>query len=157
MRSVSVKGVLVRDGTVLLLEYVEPSLHYNFPGGKVREGESLYDALRRTCAQEIQLDVEPDRLLAVAEYDPRTWSGRWGDVPKLQLNFLVSAGGEPALPEVFHEELVPSRLCWTPIAALETIDLLPRIGATVLSALRSDQEWDPLCQYVLGHRGIDYP
>src|SRR5262249_47731774 len=76
MRSVSVKGVLVRNGSVLVIEYVDPALHYNFPGGRTREGESLYDALLRTCAQEVQIDVVPDRLLAVAEYDPGKWHRR---------------------------------------------------------------------------------
>jgi 8-oxo-dGTP diphosphatase len=150
MRSVSVKGIIVRDDKVLMLEYADPFLHYNLPGGRLKEDESLEEGLVRTVAEEVQVTVSIDRLVAVAEYDPVRWQGRWGNIPKLQFNFLCTTSEEPCLPAEFHDDPVfPERLAWLPVESLADAPLLPWIGGTVLAGLRSPGPWNPHCAYRL--------
>jgi 8-oxo-dGTP diphosphatase len=150
MRSVSVKGIIVRDDKVLMLEYADPFLHYNIPGGRLKEGESLDGGLIRSVAEEVQVTVAIDRLIAVAEYDPDRWNGRWGDIPKLQFNFLCTTAEEPSLPAEFHDDPVfPERLTWLPVEDLADAPLLPWIGPTVLAGLRAATGWNPHCVYRL--------
>jgi 8-oxo-dGTP pyrophosphatase MutT (NUDIX family) len=70
------KAVIVKDGRFLL---VRKSLDdpYNpgkweLPGGRLKEDESLDDALKREVREEVGLDVVPGRPLAI-------WSWRLGD------------------------------------------------------------------------------
>jgi 8-oxo-dGTP diphosphatase len=150
VRSISVKGIIVRNGRVLMLEYADPFLHYNLPGGRLKEGESLEAGLKRTVGEEVQVPVEIGRLVAVAAYDPARWNGRWGDVPKLQFNFLCSADGEPSLPDVLHDDPVfPECLTWLAIDELAHAPLLPWIGPTVLAGLSAAAPWNPHCFYRL--------
>src|SRR2546430_1615193 len=41
--SVSVKAVVVRAGRVLAVRYNDPFVHYNLPGGRLFDGETLYE------------------------------------------------------------------------------------------------------------------
>jgi 8-oxo-dGTP diphosphatase len=55
-----VVALLVRDGAVLMGERrpgkVYP-LHWEFPGGKVEDGESLEEALRRELREELAIEI----------------------------------------------------------------------------------------------------
>jgi 8-oxo-dGTP diphosphatase len=42
---------------------------WEFPGGKIREGESASQAAVRECAEELSLAVEPIEALPVVEHD----------------------------------------------------------------------------------------
>jgi 8-oxo-dGTP pyrophosphatase MutT (NUDIX family) len=44
--------------------------HYALPGGRIGRGESVTDAIRREFREEVDFDVEPLRLLYVAEVTP---------------------------------------------------------------------------------------
>jgi 8-oxo-dGTP pyrophosphatase MutT (NUDIX family) len=58
---VSVKGVVIRDGRVVLLE--NERREWELPGGKLDPGESPERCVVREIEEELQLRVEPSRLL----------------------------------------------------------------------------------------------
>lgn len=56
-------GVIVREGRILCMQkprtrYPYTSLHWEFPGGKIEEGETPEEALRRELREEMDYEVE---------------------------------------------------------------------------------------------------
>lgn len=65
---VRVGAVIMLDGALVVSRERRRGVeHILLPGGRVRAGESVFDTLRREVAEETGLDVEPERLLYVAE------------------------------------------------------------------------------------------
>ncbi|MFF2546644.1 NUDIX domain-containing protein [Kitasatospora sp. NPDC058063] len=86
-----VTGIAVRDGQMLLLNQdTEGPRTWSLPGGKVEDGETLTQALRREMREETGLDVEVGRLLYVCDvtaagvvhisFEVAVTGGRIGDV-----------------------------------------------------------------------------
>ncbi|MGQ9645758.1 MAG: (deoxy)nucleoside triphosphate pyrophosphohydrolase [Thermodesulfobacteriota bacterium] len=60
-----VAGLMVEDGKILVTKRREDSPHgglWEFPGGKVNEGEEPRQALRRELREELDIDVEVGRI-----------------------------------------------------------------------------------------------
>lgn len=135
--SVSVKAAIVREGQLLLLSYDDQAgFHYNLPGGKTREGESLRDAVRRKVMLETGLSVTADRLLFVVEYVPQHFDHEFGDVQKVQFNFLahmLDPDAEPAMPNPPDADQVGFE--WVPLHRLNEKYLLPRVTDQLVTCL----------------------
>jgi 8-oxo-dGTP pyrophosphatase MutT (NUDIX family) len=58
---VSVKGVVIRDGKVILVQNGRDE--WELPGGKLELSESPKECLAREIAEELQLAVEPETIL----------------------------------------------------------------------------------------------
>jgi 8-oxo-dGTP pyrophosphatase MutT (NUDIX family) len=58
---VSVKGVVIRDGRVILLRNERDE--WELPGGKLELSESPERCLAREMAEELRLEIAPDRIL----------------------------------------------------------------------------------------------
>jgi ADP-ribose pyrophosphatase YjhB (NUDIX family) len=135
--SISVKAAVVREGHVLLLSYDDDSgFHYNLPGGKAREGESLRDAVSRKVRQETGLSVAASRLLYVVEYVPAVWCGEFGAQQKVQFNFMAAMldpSQQPCMPD--ERDPIQVGFDWYPIAGLGEAPLLPRVSTQLTAAL----------------------
>jgi ADP-ribose pyrophosphatase YjhB (NUDIX family) len=65
---VNVRALILRDGKVVVSRERRQGVeHVLLPGGRVRDGESIHDALRREVAEETGLMVSADQLLYIAE------------------------------------------------------------------------------------------
>ena len=110
-----VAGLMIEEGNVLVSQRKEDSPHgglWEFPGGKVMEGEEPREALRRELKEELDIEVEVGRIFdAVFEPHP--------EGPLLLLAFCCSkAKGHP-------RPLGCADLRWVPLKALEGLAMPP--------------------------------
>ena len=67
-------GIIIRDQQVLCVQrnigkYDDVSLKWEFPGGKVEENETDFDALRREIKEEMDWDIYVGSKLGNIKYD----------------------------------------------------------------------------------------
>ena len=135
---VGASAVVVRDETVLLIGYDlndGSGFHYNFPGGGVKNGEGLHEAVQREVWEEAGAKVDVGPLLFVTEYVPSKHSSRYGAAQKLSLFFrcTLKPGSEPQQPEAPID--TQAGVYWFPLSDLPNVPLLPSIGSRVQAAL----------------------
>lgn len=67
----SIAGIAVRNDRILVAKRVEGGpigLRWEFPGGKVEEGETDENALKREFDEELGIDVLPLRILGTSSF-----------------------------------------------------------------------------------------
>ncbi|TDQ40749.1 NUDIX domain-containing protein [Aureibacillus halotolerans] len=65
----SAKALIIRDNQILLTKNVDTDgVFYLFPGGGQEHGETLNEALKRECVEEIGQNVRVGELLHLREY-----------------------------------------------------------------------------------------
>ncbi|KAF0095040.1 MAG: NUDIX hydrolase [Puniceicoccaceae bacterium 5H] len=63
------RAVIIHDGKLLATKMRDwRGVYYILPGGGQQPGETLEDAVKRECLEEVGVEVEVDRLLYVREY-----------------------------------------------------------------------------------------
>ena len=64
-------AILIQDGRLLATQrgYGPWKDWWEFPGGKVEQGEEPREALRREMQEELAVDIEAGKLVASVEYD----------------------------------------------------------------------------------------
>ena len=124
---ISVKAVIVQDGKLLTLQCrdAEGSVFYVLPGGGQEAGESLHDALRRECLEEIGVPVSPGELLYVRDYMDEVQGQPDKTVQQVEIMFAATLeeGCAPAAghhPDDFQEEVA-----WLPLGRLEETVFYP--------------------------------
>jgi 8-oxo-dGTP diphosphatase len=141
--SVSAKGAVIRDGKLLVVRYDKPYLHYNLPGGRLRNGEGLREAVVRKLHEECLADVEVARLLFVYEHVPNPAAPLLVDYQKVQFTFLAELrpGSEPCLPTGDGDE---DGVDWIDLADVPTAPIEPPVAEKLVAALRAVSRYDPL-------------
>lgn len=112
---VEVRAVIVENGLVLLTkERRREGQHLALPGGRVKRGETIPEALRREVMEETGLEIQPGPLLYVLEATGRNRlqdlnlifaaepSGR-ADPDRCELVDPSRVGGEAVLPPILAE------------------------------------------------------
>ncbi|MBH1941049.1 (deoxy)nucleoside triphosphate pyrophosphohydrolase [Mobilitalea sibirica] len=72
MKKIEVVAAIIKDGDKILATqrgYGEFAGSWEFPGGKMEEGESREAALCREIKEELEVDIEVDDFLLTVEYD----------------------------------------------------------------------------------------
>lgn len=109
-----VAAVIFKDGKVFATQrgYGEFKDMWEFPGGKVEEGESPEDALRREIREELEVEINVGELIDTIEYDYPTFH------LSMKCYACTFAGGSPHLLE--HEAAK-----WLSAEQLLSVDWLP--------------------------------
>jgi 8-oxo-dGTP diphosphatase len=117
-----VAAAIVRDGRVLAARRRHDG-RWEFPGGKVEEGETPAHALRRECREELAVDVRVGAQLGAARSE---------DIV-LRL-FTCDLDGAAPTGSADHD-----RLRWLSARELESVDWLPadRVLLAAVAALLS--------------------
>lgn len=76
MKTIKVVAAIIKKGNQILIAQRlkgEFTGQWEFPGGKVEEGELPEEALKREIMEEMELDIDIDEFLMTAEYDYPTF------------------------------------------------------------------------------------
>jgi 8-oxo-dGTP pyrophosphatase MutT (NUDIX family) len=118
---VAVKGVLIRDGKVILLRNDRDE--WELPGGKLELSESPEQALAREIDEELRLAIEPERILD-------SWV--YSIVPGVHVLVLTYGCSEPSRGEAVlsdeHRELK-----WFPLAEVDSLRMPDGYKASIRS------------------------
>jgi 8-oxo-dGTP pyrophosphatase MutT (NUDIX family) len=102
----------------LLLLWKTQHGHYEFPGGKVEEGESLEEAARRECREELGVEVEVGPLLYTHRF---TIDGK--DLESHKFFGTLPSG---AVPQIMEPEKF-GHLLWMPLSAYGEYSCAPNV------------------------------
>lgn len=72
MKTINVAAaIIVKDGTVFATQrgYGDYKDWWEFPGGKLEEGETAEEAVTREIREELRAEIRVDRLFYTVEYD----------------------------------------------------------------------------------------
>src|ERR1700674_1597376 len=118
---VSVKGVIIRDGKVVLLRNERDE--WELPGGKLELSESPERCLAREISEELRLTIEPESILD-------SWI--YTIVPGVDVLVLTYGCLESSLDQAIlsdeHKELR-----WFPLAEIDTLNMPEGYKASIRS------------------------
>lgn len=131
----SVKAIIIDDGRLLCIQKRdEDGLYLLLPGGGQEPGETLHDALRRECREEIAAEVEIDDLRFVRDYIGRNHEFAADDADfhqvDLMFNCRLAVGAVATLGASPDDGQIG--IAWVPLAELDAARIYPRILARLL-------------------------
>lgn len=143
----SAKAIIIRDGCILLIRNRDADGDwYILPGGGQNHGETLHDALRRECREEIGSDVQVGELKLIREYIGRNHEFADHDGAMHQVEFMFECRIDEAYtPGSGHTpDTYQTGVAWLPLADLGRFRLYPK----VLIALLGNGLRDTGCVYL---------
>ena len=114
----TVVAAIIKDGPLVLLSKRDNPNHpsedgkWEFPGGKVRKGEQLREALKREIWEELDREIEVERLV-------HTQMNSYPHGEFLVFYYLCRLVREGTF------EKKTSLVCWTPLPLVSALDSLP--------------------------------
>jgi 8-oxo-dGTP diphosphatase len=124
---VRVAAVIVRQKQLLLVEHRKGGQRYwVLPGGRLQAGETLTAALQRELKEELSLETQVGRLLAIYEtLAPQRHT--------VNLAFAVEIGGQE--PEIDRGDPVLGGWLWVRLDRLRQLDFRPPIAPVLLELI----------------------
>lgn len=132
LHHLSVKGVVIRDGKILLVQYWEEGwgTHYNLPGGRQRKDETVRDALKRKMMEEAGADVDVGPFLFLYEFIGKNHD--YFDGPKHSVSMVfkceLRAGSTPSMATCTKpDEKFQTDVEWVPLDRFRTVQFWPSV------------------------------
>jgi 8-oxo-dGTP diphosphatase len=133
----SAQALIIRDeGVFTVVKTYQGKNEYILPGGGQEFGETLADAVKRECFEELGAEVRVDGLVTVREFIARNHSGNPDEQNIHVVNhiFACTLLTEPSLTEQKDTDQIG--ICWIPLTELEQYNFYPRF---LISLLKSEQ------------------
>lgn len=132
----SAKAVIIHNEHVLLTKNEDDrGSFYLFPGGGQEHGESLHEAVRRECIEEIGQEVIVNDLLYVREYIGKNHQfAEWdSDVHQVEFYFSCELKEQAAdIANGINPDEMQIGVEWVKFSDLEHIRVYPQILAPIL-------------------------
>lgn len=114
-----VTGILIEENSILLVKHKQPvgaNRFWSLPGGKLEQGETLEQAMKREMLEETGLDTDIQRLLYVCEKPEER-------VHRIHFLFqLKKTGGALTLPSNLYDENHITDIQFVPLERLEALN-----------------------------------
>ena len=113
-------AVIVKDGYILAAQkgYGEFKGKWEFPGGKVKDGEDYKDTVIREIKEELNADINVDDFLTTIHYE-------YPEFNLIMHTFLCSLKSDIHFTYHNERELEHDNLVWLETVDLDHIDWLP--------------------------------
>lgn len=133
---VAARAVIVRDGKLLVVVLRDDSgPFYILPGGGQNHGETLSDAVRRECAEELGIHVIPKKMLYLREYIGRNHSfkTRHKAFHQVEVIFECEIENEDDIGHGAKEDKRQVGFAWLPLSELKASRFFPSVFKTFLT------------------------
>lgn len=134
---VSVKAIIIEEDRILCTKNVDPTgFFYLLPGGGQEPGESLVDALRRECREELGVRIIPGKLLYVRDYigSKHEFAEHDSDHHQLELMFECELAEDDNLGAGHVPDAYQVGLEWLPLDSLGCYRFYPNALTSVLTS-----------------------
>ncbi len=124
----SVKAIIVRDKHLLVTKNcIIDQEWYLLPGGGQHHGESLSDALKRECMEEVGATITMGPLLYVRDYigANHEFADADGHMHQVEFMFLCDIVGEYAPVSGTEPDQYQTGVYWLPLSELPRLPLYP--------------------------------
>jgi ADP-ribose pyrophosphatase YjhB (NUDIX family) len=133
----SAKAIIIRGGKILCTKNLSQfnEIYYLLPGGGQEHGETLIDALKRECFEELGLRVSPKSLRYVRDYigDNHEFKHIHPGVHQVEYMFIceIDANAEARITSADQYQI---GIEWLTLAQLADVRLYPQILKKLISA-----------------------
>lgn len=132
-------ALIVKDNSILLVEYDDHGIHYNLPGGGAEPGETLIEGVIREAYEEMNADIEVGPLALIYEFAPHKQSGDYDPYGTHGLHLIfdckIKDGSIPRLPD--NPDLHQVAVKWIHIDELDSIVLIPNIKEQIRTYIKN--------------------
>jgi len=120
------KAIIIEDDKILLIKH--KNNYYTLPGGGQNHNETLEEALKRECLEEIGGEVQVKEVRFITEYigDRHEDSIHDEGFHQLDVFFECDLIGHVALDEANQMDETQEDVKWIPLDDLDTIVLYPK-------------------------------
>lgn len=126
----SAKAVIIEDNRLLAIQHAGVSGPYHaLPGGGQRPLETLEDALKRECMEELGVGVEAGDLLFIREYLGKNheFAEKDGDVHQIEFFFRCRMVGELGEMVGTAPDKTQTGVSWLELDRLDHHQLYPKV------------------------------
>jgi len=132
-------ALIIKDDSILFIEYDDNGIHYNLPGGGAEPSETIKEALIREAYEEACIDIEVGPLALNFEFAPHKQLGNYDTSGRHGLHLIfecsVKEGSKPRLPEVPDPN--QSAVKWIRIDEIDSVLLIPNIQEQIKDYIRN--------------------
>lgn len=134
-------GLIIKDDSILLVEYQDNGTHYNLPGGGLEPGETIIDGVIREVYEETNAEVAVGKLALTYELAPHKQSGDYSENESHGLHLIFECTlinhSIPRLPH--NPDLHQVAVKWIPINEIESILLIPNISKQIKEYVKNKE------------------
>jgi ADP-ribose pyrophosphatase YjhB (NUDIX family) len=128
---IGVGAAVFRSGDVLLIRRGKPPLYgaWSLPGGRVREGEDLKEALRREVKEECSIEIEVGDLVTELSYIERD------EQEKVKYHYVVFDFAAQYLSGKLARASDALEARWVPIERLSEYELTDKVREVIRDSM----------------------